>query len=32
MAPEKVSLGLDDLVLPVAILCLAAAKRLLRME
>jgi uncharacterized membrane protein YqhA len=32
MASEKVSLGLEDLVLPVAILCLAAAKRLLRRE
>lgn len=30
MASEKVSLGLQDLVLPVAILCLSAAKRLLR--
>jgi uncharacterized membrane protein YqhA len=32
MASEKVSLGLEDLVLPVAILCLATAKRLLRRE
>ena len=32
MASEKVSLGLEDLVLPVAILFLAAAKRLLRRE
>ena len=32
MASEKVSLGLEDLVLPIAILSLAAAKRLLRRE
>jgi uncharacterized membrane protein YqhA len=32
MASEKANLGLEDLVLPVAILCLAAAKRLLRRE
>jgi hypothetical protein len=31
MASEKISLGVEDLILPVSLLCLAGAKRLLRM-